>query len=199
VHLSHFPSAYHLRHLLVAQAELAQQAARFARSVGSLTASIFEQRASLYRDLVVASRVVGGEIGDGRSAVLESANAARRMPSTAAPSQVVEYELRYLTHLGDRLDTRVAAAVEHGFREKLYFVAISLPVPGQVDRAGIVRPARKYIPVDSPVQSDLLALARQRLRPVPPVITPPDRRSDAADRVAFSSAVTMERTPRASR
>jgi hypothetical protein len=198
-HLGQFPSAYHLRHLLVAQADLSQQVARFARSVEFPSAAAFEERASLHRDLVTASRVVGGEIGDGRFAALESANAARRMRAVTSPGADVKPALSHLAHLGDRVDVRVSAAVEHGFREKLYFVAISLPVPGQVDRAGIVRPARKYIPVDSPVQSDLLALARQRLRPVPPVITPPDRRSDAADRVAFSSAVTMERTPRASR
>jgi hypothetical protein len=199
VHLSHFPSAYHLRHLLVAQADLAQEAARFARSVGSPTASIFEQRSSTYRELVVGSRVVGGEIGDGRSAVLESANAARRMRSTATPSKDVEYELRHLTHLGDRLDARVAAAVEHGFGEKLYFVAISLPVPGHVDRAGIVRPARKYIPVDSPAQSELLDLARQRLRPPPPPVTAPPSTGAGVDRVSLSATLMMERTRRRAR
>jgi hypothetical protein len=174
---------------------MSQQVARFARSVEIPSAYAFEERANLYRDLVTASRIVGGEIGDGRFAALESANAARRMRAVAVPGADVEFALRHLAHLGDRLDARVSATVEHGFREKLYFVVINLPVPGQVGPGGVVRPAQKYIPVDSPSQSELLCLARTRLRPAPPMVVTSPASAEAA-RAALSTAVNRDPGPR---
>ena len=165
VHLGHFPSAWNLRHVLVAQADLAQQAARVSRSVAPSSTSGFQERASLYRKLVSASRALGGEIGEGCFAALESAHAARRMRSVVAPEPNAEQLLCQLARLGERTDARVSAAIEHGFREKLYFTAIKLPTPGTPGPGGIIRPAQKYIPVDSPAQSTLLTLVRDRLRP----------------------------------
>lgn len=78
VDLVHFPSALNLRHLLTAQADLSAQAAGLARAVGSPQTPVLEQRASLYRELVAASRSLGGQLGQGRNAALESAYAARR-------------------------------------------------------------------------------------------------------------------------
>lgn len=48
VALSHFPSAFHLRHVLVAQADLSQQSGRLAQRVESSTATSFQERAALY-------------------------------------------------------------------------------------------------------------------------------------------------------
>ena len=61
VHLGHFPSAWNLRHVLVAQADLAQQAARVSRSVAPSSTYGFQERASLYRNLVSASRTRRGD------------------------------------------------------------------------------------------------------------------------------------------
>jgi hypothetical protein len=163
VGLSHFPSAFHLRHVLVAQADLSQRSALLAEAVGSPTAASFKERTALYRDLVVASRPVGGQLGSGQLAALDSADAARRMASGPADGEDVDQVLAKLAHLNDRVDVKIAAAVEHGFREKLYFVAIKLPTLGQRSPDGIVRVAHKYIPVDSPARSELLSLVRERL------------------------------------
>jgi hypothetical protein len=165
VALGHFPSAFHLRHVLVAQADLSQQSARLAESVGSSTTASHQERAALYRDLVVASRPLGGQLGAGQIAAAESANAARRMASGPADGEDLERALAKLTHLNSRVDVKIAAAVEHGFREKLYFVAITLPTLGRPGPDGIARAAQKYIPVREPAQSKLLELSRERLRP----------------------------------
>jgi hypothetical protein len=165
VHLSHFPSAFHLRHVLVAQADLSQQSARMAQTVGSSTAAAFQERAALYRDLVVASRLVGGQLGSGQVAAVESANAARRMASSRADGEDVDQVLGKLAHLNARVDAKIAAAVEHGFREKLYFVAINLPCLDAQARDGVFRPAQKYISVDGTARSELLQLSSERLRP----------------------------------
>jgi hypothetical protein len=152
VDLTHFPSAQNLREVLAGQATLAHRAAMVARSVESPTATSFKVRATLYRRLLRESRTLGGELGSGRRAALESANAAHRMMNGPAMGRTSRRRLTSSCTWAIA-STRVAAAVEHGFREKLYFTAIRLPVPGQAGsrrhRAirGQVRPARPADPV----------------------------------------------------
>ena len=66
-----------------------------------------------------------------------------------------------------RTDARLAAIIEHGAAERLYF--ISVKVPRMIDETGqLVSPAReRYVPINSPVQTDLLAITMQRLQPPP--------------------------------
>ena len=96
------------------------------------------------------------------------------------------------SHLGDRVDARIATAVEHGFQEKLYFVAFTLPCLDTHARDGIFRPAQKWIPVASTSQTELLALTRERLRPVqPPVVTAPA--VSAQGRAAYDAVLRLGR------
>jgi len=193
VGLTQFPSAYNLRHVLVAQAELSKHAARVAQAVGSPTASRFGERAELYRDLVTASRTVGGELGSGRHAALESANAARRMHTGPGPGENLEKALSRLVHLDDRVDVKVAAAVEHGFQEKLYFVAVKLPALGRPGTDGIVRAATKWVPGASQIQSELVGLVRERVRPRPVLVMPADWQGSGV-RSAFEAVIQLERS-----
>ena len=114
------------------------------------------------------------------------------MRSVVAPDPNAEEQLGQLARLGERTDARVSAAIEHGFREKLYFTAIKLPTPGTPGPGGIIRPAKKYIPVDSPAQSTLLTLARDRLRPAPHLVLhrSPEAR---ASRESLAAMLTRER------
>ena len=172
VALNHFPSAFHLRHVLVAQADLSQQSARLAKAVESSTAGAFQERTMLYRDLVVASRQVGGELGSGQFAAVESANAASRMAFGPADREQADQALAKLARLNERVDVKIAAAVEHGLREKLYLQAIKLPTLGRPGPAGIVRAAQKYVSVSGTTGSELFHLS-ERLRPsVVPTHTP---------------------------
>ena len=196
VDLSHFPSASNLRQILFAQADLSQQSAQLAGTVGSPTATSFQQRAGLYRDLVLASRTVGGQLGAGQLAAVASANAARRVRSDADRGEDVEQALAKLASLNSRVDVKVAAAVEHGFREKLYFEAIKLPTLGRPGPGGIVRVAEKYIAVDSSARSTLLRLTSERLRPVV-VDGHTCRESGRASRALLAATINMQptRTP----
>lgn len=197
VALSHFPSAFHLRHVLIAQADLSQQSARLAQTADSPRAASFQERAALYRDLLVASRPLGGQLGSGQVAAVESANAARRMASGPADGEDVDQALAKLRHLNSRVDVKIAAAVEHGLHNKLYFVAIKLPAMGQPGPDGITRAAQKYIALGPEVRCDLLALASQRLRPAPAVQMPVNNAGNP--RAAFTAALAYERSPRPAR
>jgi hypothetical protein len=190
VDLAHFPSAANLRHVLIGQAQLSSRAAKLAATSDPVLVGVIADRADLYRDLVAASRVVGGEVGGGRLAALESANAAQRICSGPTPTEPVGESLKQLAHLSERIDARVCAAVEHGFRERLYFTAASLDHLGPAGPAGIRRPANTFICVDAPQQSKLLELVHRRLRPVPPMHS---RRGTAATdgRMAFENSLRM--------
>lgn len=197
VALNHFPSAFHLRHVLVAQADLSQQSGRLAQRVESSTATSFQERAALYRDLVLASRPVGGQLGSGQLAALESASAARRMVGGPAKGEDVHEALVKLAHLNERVDVKIAAAVEHGFRERLYFAAIKLPTLGRPGSDGVARAAQKYISVDSTARCELLHLACERLRPEPSVTRPSLACRGGSARVAFVATVDRSLTRRA--
>ena len=66
-----------------------------------------------------------------------------------------------------RTDARVAAIIEQAVAERLYFVSVK--VPRIIDGTGqLVSPAReRYVPINSPVQTDLLDVTRHQLRPPP--------------------------------
>ena len=189
VDLSHFPSAANLRHVLVAQADVSKHAARLAESAGPSLVGRFAERAELYRELVQAGRTLGGELGAGRDAALESSNAARRLRGGPTVGERVGEALERLSHLGDRVDARIATAVEHGFQEKLYFVAITLPCLDTHARDGIFRPAQKWIPADSPKPTDLLTLVRERLRAAPPTVT--SQPASVQTRAAYDAALSV--------
>jgi hypothetical protein len=190
VDLSHFPSASNLRHVLVAQADLSRRAGEIARSVQSPTAPGFDERAELYRELTTAARTLGGEIGTGRQAAIESAAAAGRMtPGPEEREEKVNQALGKLAHLNRRVDARISAALEHGFREKVYFTAIKLPTLGPPDSDGIARAVQKFVPPSPGGPCHLLSLARERLRPVSAPLSRPgrDRRTSQAN---FTRAIS---------
>ena len=80
--------------------------------------------------------------------------------------------LRDLDKLFTRTDARVAAIIEQGVADRLYFVSVK--VPRIVDSSGeLVSPVReRYVPITAPINTELLAIARNELRP-PTVSSPP--------------------------
>jgi hypothetical protein len=75
--------------------------------------------------------------------------------------------LRDLDNLFTRTDARLAAIIEQGVAERLYFVSVK--APRIVDSIGqLVSPAReRYVPIHSPAHTDLLAITGHQLRPPP--------------------------------
>lgn len=162
--LSRIPTALHMRHVLVGQAELSHRAAQIAAAAGSPTAESFRERADTYKAMAEASRSFGGLLGAGHHAAGESRAAARRIADVRSNAEEQMHEqLDELAHLNSRVDVRVGTAIEHGFAERLYYTSITLPTIGRVGPGGIARVARKYVPVDHDRPSELLDLVRARL------------------------------------
>lgn len=190
VDLARFPNALNLRRVLHSQAQVSHEAAIRATTAAPELVTTFSNRALIYRDLLRASRDVGGLVGGGGYAVVESRNAASRLQRTRADARGAAESLHELARLCTRTDARMAATVERGFHEKLYFVSEKVPQLTDEQVNGIHPTRQRWLPVTSPVQAPLLALVRDQLRlpPTPGQVSPERRES----RAAFETAVAHE-------
>lgn len=166
VELGRLPNALNLRRVLVSQAQVSHEAARHAAAVAPDLVERFTERATLYRELVRASRDIGGLVGGGGQAVVESQNAAARLHrAEARPSEVDA--LRKVARLMTGTDARIGVTIEHGFAEQLYFVSVRFPRLADQQVGGVFPVRERWMPVTSDLQTDLLPLARSRLGPAP--------------------------------
>ena len=171
VHLGSFPNALNLRRVMYGQRILSHEAARLARNVAPDLVERWLEREQVYKKLIHETRNIGGSIGGGGSAAAETANAVGRLRQVHIDDIASPEPLRDLNKLFTRADARIAAIIEEGVAERLYFVSVKLP--RIVDEPShLVNPVReRYVPITSPVQSELLAVARHELRPSP--VVPP--------------------------
>lgn len=169
VHLSTFPNALNLRRVLDGQRILSHWAARLAPSVAPELIEKWLDREQTYKKLIDETRDVGGLVGSGGSAAAEAANAVGRLGRVHVDEITSAGSLRDLDKLFTRVDVRVAAVIEQGADDRLYFVSVK--VPRLVDSSGeLISPVReRYAPITEPINTDLLAITRHELRP-PPVV-----------------------------
>jgi hypothetical protein len=170
VHLSKFPTALNLRRVMDGQRILSHEAARCAPNIAPDLIEKWLEREQTYKRLIDETRNVGGLAGDGGLAAAEAANAVGRLRRIHVDEITRPEPLRDLDKLFTRTDARMAAIIEQGVAERLYFVSVK--APRIVDGSGeLVSPTReRYVPIHSLVQNDLLAVARHQLRP--PSATP---------------------------
>lgn len=173
VHLSSFPTALNLRRVLDGQRILSHEAARRAQNVAPELIEKWLDREQTYRKLIDETRDVGGLVGNGGSAAAEAANAVGRLRHVHVDEMSTPEPLRDLDKLFTRVDARVAAIIEQGVADRLYF--INVKVPRLVDSTGeLVSPVRaRYVPIAAPINTGLLAIARNELRPAPVTPTAP--------------------------
>ena len=188
IHLNRFPHALNFRRLLDSQRRLSGLLASRVASAEPELSGKWGQRASTYAALHREARNLGGHIGDGGAAVAEAANAIsrlRRLPSDAPLSQRA---LRDTCTLFRLIDERIADLFLQGARERLYFVRAR--VPRIVCDDGLIthRVRERFAPITAPIQTDLIRLVRERLRPPPTAASSPSGASDS--RLELSEAIT---------
>jgi len=167
VHLSKFPIALNLRRVMDGQRILSHEAARRAPNVAPELIEKWLEREQTYKRLIDETRNIGGLVGHGGLAAAEAANAVSRLRRIHVDEITRPEPLHDLDKLFTRTDARMAAVIEQGVADRLFFVSVK--APRIVDSSGeLVRPAREqYVPIHSPVQTDLLAITRHQLRPPP--------------------------------
>ena len=170
VHLASFPNALNLRRVMDGQRILSHEAARRAPNVAPELIEKWLEREQTYKKLIDETRDVGGLVGSGGPAAAEAANAVGRLRHVHVDEITSPEPLRDLDKLFTRTDARVAAIIEQGVADRLYFVSVK--VPRIVDSSGeLVSPVReRYVPITAPINTDLLAITRNELRPPP--VTP---------------------------
>lgn len=150
-------------------------------------AARWERRGEVYGRLVHETRDLGGMVGNGGPAAGQGSVAAVRMQKLPPEGLAEPRQVRRLELISARIDERVCGAVEHGIRERLYFQRVV--VPGMNSYTGelvkVLRP--KYLPITSTVQTELLAIVRSELRPVPVQRKPP--KGAAQSRLDFEAAL----------
>ena len=167
VHLGQFPNALNLRRVMDGQRILSHEAARRAPNVAPELIEKWLEREQTYKRLIDETRNVGGLAGHGGLAAAEAANAVGRLRRIHVDEITRPEPLRDLDNLFTRTDARLAAIIEQGVAERLYFVSVK--APRIVDSIGqLVSPAReRYVPIHSPAHTDLLAITGHQLRPPP--------------------------------
>jgi hypothetical protein len=86
----------------------------------------------------------------------------------------------------------VTDIIEHGVRERLYFVKARATLMDDADTQVIHRGRERFMPITSPVQTDLLRLARAELRPS---VKPPDSPPGASESRRELSQAIRHRPP----
>ena len=143
------------------------------------------------RDDEVACR---GLLGDGGAAASQGALVAARARRLARANPGDGTALLQLDRLFNRVDARLAEVIEHGVAERLYFLRVKLPRVTN-ESVGLVNAQRaRYVPINSPIQSDLIDIVRTRLRPPPIQPRPPTGARQS--RLEFEAAITHRPEPR---
>lgn len=187
VHLDTFPDARSLRVVLDSQRIVSRTAATLIEPTEPLLTAKWRAREATYGQLVHETRDLGGMLGRGGPAAGQGAVAASRVQRLAAEEFTDPKLVRQLDRLFASVDELVSQCIDHGAKERLYFLRV--PFPRIDDTApGFVKPTReRYIPITSPVQTDLIVIARTQLRPEP--ITPPPPKGAARSRAEFEAAI----------
>jgi hypothetical protein len=194
VHLAQFPNALNLRRVMDGQRILSHEAARRAPNVAPDLIEKWLEREQTYKRLIDETRNVGGLVGKGGLAAAEAANAVGRLRHVHVEEVTSPEPLRDLDKLFTRTDARIVAIIEQGVAERLYFASVK--VPRIVGGTGeLVSPAReRYVPITSPIQSDLISITRHRLRPPP--VAPAAPAGSHASREELRESIDHQPGPR---
>ena len=179
--------------MLDSQRVLSSEAALRVRDIAPDLADKWRTRTQIYAALVRETRDLGGHVGAGGHAAAQAANAQGRFRRLHGPLDEPK-PLRHLDRLFTAINDRVSDIIEHGARERLYFLRVNLPrIVDQPQHH--IRPVReRYVPISSPVQTDLLDIVRSELRSPPTPPTPPP--GAARSRGELHEAITHRPEPK---
>jgi hypothetical protein len=173
IHLTRFPNARGLRLVIDSQRVLSQELGVRVREDFPTISNRWASRAATYTSLAQECRNVAGLLGDGRKASADGSILLSRLRKVPSSQPLAPEQANSLVRLFNRIDARVGEIIEEGITERLYYLRVSVPRLSD-DATGMVRRVRqRYVPISSQVQTDLLRLARDELRPAPLQPIPP--------------------------
>jgi hypothetical protein len=196
VHLTRVPNALNFKRLLDSQRELSDLlATRTTEATAPEASARWVKRETTYANLRREARNLDGRIGAGGAAVAEAANAISRLRRLPKDTQLSQRARRDLTTLCNGIDQRLAELFERGARERLYFVSAKVPYIVANDGQITHRLRERFMPITSPVQTDLIRMVREDLRPPPIEPSPPP--GARASRLELTRAISHRPQERA--
>lgn len=187
LHLDGSPDAHSLRVVMDSQRVVAREASLHIADVEPELAAKWATRSETYVKLVQATRDLGGILGKGNAAGQGSIAASRAQKLDKEPLADTK-QLRQLDRLFARIDERVCAAVEHGVKERLYFLRVPFPRVDEQAPGMVKGRCHRFVPISSPVQTDLIVIVRNELRPEPVRVRAPTGAGQS--RADFEAAIT---------
>ncbi|CUR58163.1 conserved hypothetical protein [metagenome] len=187
VHLGTFPDARSLRVVLDSQRIVSRTAATLIEQTEPPLSAKWRARETTYGQLVHQTRDLGGMLGQGGHAAGQGAVAASRVKRLATEEFIGPKLVRQLDRVFSRIDEQISQCIEHGAKERLYFLRVPFPRIDENAPGFVKRTRERYTPITSPVQTDLIVIARSQLRPAP--ITPWPPKDAAESRAEFEAAI----------
>jgi hypothetical protein len=167
IRMRSFPSAMNLRLVVDSQRLLSGELANLVEKTEPALHEAWIVREGTYVDLQHELRNVGGRIGTGGLAAAEGANAVSRLRAIRTDDGLDPRTLHGFTTLFAALDDRIADVIEEGIKRRGYFVRVKVPAL-EADSGQMVAPPReRYLPLGDVENTEIVRLARDRLRPVP--------------------------------
>lgn len=194
IHLGTFPTAQNLRVVLDSQRIVSREAARRLQVVDPTLAAHWEQRGEIYGQLVRETRDLGSMVGNGGLAAGQASVAAVRMEKLAKDGLSDHPQVRRLKRISAGIDERVCNVIEHGIAQRVYFQRTKLPSLNDYNGELVSVTRQKFVPITSPVQTELLAIVRSDLRPTPIQRKAP--KGAAQGRLDFEAALHHRPPPR---
>jgi hypothetical protein len=164
LHLHKLPDAHSVRVVMDSQRVVARETAMRIAETHPELASRWTIRSETYIRLVNATRDLGGILGNGDAAGQGSIAASRAQKLGHQPITDTD-ALRQLDRLFARIDEGVRGTIEYGVRERLYFLRVPFPRIDEHAPGAVKGQRHRFVPITSPVQTDLMDIVRTELRP----------------------------------
>ncbi len=185
--LNRFPAALNLKRIINSQRALSHRLSGLIRAADPTLSRMWDTRATTYTRLYAEARNVGGLIGDGGPAAAAGSVALDRLRDVTSTT-LEPNAARTLNVVFTRIDHRVAEAIAHGVKRGLYLAKSTVPEIDVHDGHVTHRPGAVFLPITSPVQTDLLTVAAELLRPSRPAARP--NPGSARSRSDFQSSLS---------
>lgn len=186
--LDEVPSTRNFRIVLESQRIVSTAAAAAVAPTDPSLAAVWRERAQTFRNLVVRTRDVGGNLGDGRNAASRAAVLARRVQRLAADLPTGA-DAHVFDDLLVQIEGRLADLFVQATYEKFYFLRVPAPRLDET-KAGLIKLREEtFVPLTTSMGKDLVEYVRTTLRRPSPV--PPRRTSVPSTRLEFGMALDV--------
>lgn len=185
--LDEVPSIRNFRIVLESQRIVSTAAAAAVAPNDSSLAAVWRERAQTFRSLVVRTRDVGGNLGDGRTAASHAAVLARRAQHLGA-DRPTGANAHVLDDLFTQIEGRLADLFARAAHEKLYFLRVPLPRLAETNTGLIKQREETFVPLTTSIGHDVVENFRTALR----CPSPASKRRTSVPTTRFQLGMALE-------